>query len=254
MKSIRRELIQLTKDFFQIKPDHPFSNPQEAEVFRIEKKKTWFALFMNIPYAKLGIEKEGQVDIVNLKMEEAYAGTLRRNPGIFKAYHMNKASWITVLLDGTVSSEEIISLIKMSHDNCLQPNKKRRYHSLVWIIPSNPSYYDIHQEIQQSPDHCLYWQNYPSFQKEDVVFIYETAPTQAIVYEMIVIEDHIPQSYQDSILSYSEAMKLKLVHDYRPFEIGLSTMKSYGIGPIRGPRHLPEELVKDLHSYFEETF
>lgn len=45
-------------------------------------------------------------------------------------------------------------------------------------------------------------------------------------------------------------MLIKILFDDRSQEFTLSIMmKEYGVGPIRGPRHLPEELVQDLRAF-----
>ena len=37
-------------------------------------------------------------------------------PGIFPGWHMNKAHWLSVALDGTVEDEKIRFLVDMSHE------------------------------------------------------------------------------------------------------------------------------------------
>ena len=71
---------------------------------------------MDIPYEKLKIEKDGIVDVINLKNIPEMIGGLRKEEGILPAYHMNKEHWITVLLDGTVDKEEIFDLIDISFE------------------------------------------------------------------------------------------------------------------------------------------
>ncbi|UZS65105.1 MULTISPECIES: MmcQ/YjbR family DNA-binding protein [Pseudomonas syringae group] len=41
-------------------------------------------------------------------------GSLRKKPGIYPAYHINKEHWITLLLNGPLGAEEIHSLIEDS--------------------------------------------------------------------------------------------------------------------------------------------
>jgi predicted DNA-binding protein (MmcQ/YjbR family) len=48
------------------------------------------------------------------------------NEGVFKAYHMNKEHWISVLLDGSVSEEEIAFLINMSYTLVDKNNRKKK--------------------------------------------------------------------------------------------------------------------------------
>ena len=42
---------------------------------------------------------------------------LIKNNGFYKAYHMNKKSWISVILDNTLDNEIIYSLIDQSYNN-----------------------------------------------------------------------------------------------------------------------------------------
>ena len=43
-------------------------------------------------------------------------GSFRMEPGIFPGWHMNKAHWLTVTLDGTVDDEKIKFLVDMSYE------------------------------------------------------------------------------------------------------------------------------------------
>lgn len=42
--------------------------------------------------------------------------------GIYIAYHMNKKNWVSIILDDTLTDNEIISLIDISYNNS---NKKK---------------------------------------------------------------------------------------------------------------------------------
>ena len=71
---------------------------------------------MDVPYEKLSINKDGMVNIINLKNIPKMLGGLRKDEGILPAYHMNKEHWITILLDGTVQKQKICDLIDISYD------------------------------------------------------------------------------------------------------------------------------------------
>ena len=57
----------------------------------------------------------GGHDLVNLKCDPLLSGTLRQEPGILPAYHMNKEKWISILLDGSVDTELVKGLLEMSY-------------------------------------------------------------------------------------------------------------------------------------------
>ena len=70
---------------------------------------------MEIPKEKLGLSG-GNIPIVNVKCDPRLIGSFRQEKGIYPAYHMSKAHWLTVALDGTVEEEKIQFLLEMSYD------------------------------------------------------------------------------------------------------------------------------------------
>ena len=97
-------------------PDFPWESTPDAAVYRHENNRKWFALVMTIPKTRLGIRSDGMVDIVNLKCDPLLVGSLRSEPGVFPAYHMNKDKWISVALDGSADDEQIKMLLDMSYE------------------------------------------------------------------------------------------------------------------------------------------
>ena len=64
----------------------------------------------------LGLRGTEPLDLVNFKCDPILIGSLRGEPGIFPAYHMNKEQWLTAALDGSVSDEQIKMLLDMSYE------------------------------------------------------------------------------------------------------------------------------------------
>lgn len=85
-------------------------------VFRHSSNRKWFAAIMEIPREKLGLDRGGDIPVVNLKCDPRLIGSFREEKGIFPAYHMSKAHWLTVALDGTVGDDKIKFLLDMSYD------------------------------------------------------------------------------------------------------------------------------------------
>ena len=63
-----------------------------------------------------GTDREGEISVVNLKCDTRLIGSFRMEPGIFPGWHMNKAHWLSVALDGTVDAEKIRFLVDMSYE------------------------------------------------------------------------------------------------------------------------------------------
>ena len=84
-------------------------------VLRHKNNKKWFALVVEVNAKKLGLQEDKTVDVLNIKCDPMMIGSLRMKEGFFPAYHMNKENWISILLDGTVSADEIKPLLELSY-------------------------------------------------------------------------------------------------------------------------------------------
>ncbi len=113
---MRDKIEKYINEHYDALQEYPWDDTPNFTTFKHKSNKKWFALIMDIPYEKLNIEKEGKVNVINLKNIPDMIGSLRTKYGIFPAYHMNKEHWITVLLDGTIPEEEICSLIDVSYE------------------------------------------------------------------------------------------------------------------------------------------
>ena len=122
----REELRQFILSNYGAEPDRPWLSHPRFEVFRHSNNQKWFALVMDIPKSKLGFQSTDMVDAVNLKCDPILIGSLRDDTGIFPAYHMNKESWITVILDGSVPDEKLKMLLDLSYNlTATRPRKKQ---------------------------------------------------------------------------------------------------------------------------------
>ena len=111
----RQELIDFIFDEYSVEPDYPFRMDDVTCVFRHIDNRKWFGIAMVVPYRTIGINRDGNVDILNIKCDPIMMGSLRVKPGFCPAYHMNKDKWLTILLDGSAEKEDIIALLAMSY-------------------------------------------------------------------------------------------------------------------------------------------
>ena len=96
--------------------EHLFAKYPSFLVFRHNGNRKWFAVIMDIPRKNLGLSGEGEISVVNLKCDTRLIGSFREEPGIFPGWHMNKAHWLSVALDGTVEDEKIQFLVDVSYE------------------------------------------------------------------------------------------------------------------------------------------
>ena len=112
----RQELQRYISEVYSAVPEFPWIRYPNYAVFRHQSNQKWFAVILEVPRAKLGLQGEGILEIVNLKCDPVLVGSLRSEPGFFPAYHMNKENWISVALDGSVPDSEIKMLLDLSYD------------------------------------------------------------------------------------------------------------------------------------------
>lgn len=122
----RTELEQYILETYQADSDFPWKKYPAYQVFRHRRSRKWFALVMEVPENKLGREETACLEVVNVKCEPAMIGALRRKAGFYPAYHMNKDTWITMALDGSVTEDMIKKLVDMSFDLTDDAVKKRK--------------------------------------------------------------------------------------------------------------------------------
>lgn len=96
-------------------PIFPWDKYSDYGVFKNPNNGKWYALVMNIDYKKIDAGKKGKVEVMNLKLNSEKILDLIQHEGFYPAYHMNKKSWITVLLNDTLSDDVIMGLLDESH-------------------------------------------------------------------------------------------------------------------------------------------
>ena len=111
----RGELESFIVENFGVDADYPWARYPTHAVFRHGDNRKWFALIMDVPRNRLGLQGAEQLAVLNVKCDPFLIGSLREEPGFFPAYHMSKDTWITVALDGSVADGMIAMLLDMSY-------------------------------------------------------------------------------------------------------------------------------------------
>ena len=112
----RAELERYIAEIYSTQGEKPWAQSPTNTVFRHLHNRKWFAIIMDIPREKLGLSGVGILSVVNVKCDPRLIGSFREEPGIFPAYHMNKAHWLTIALDGSADGEKLKFLLDMSYE------------------------------------------------------------------------------------------------------------------------------------------
>ena len=244
--SLRNEIFEYAKKKYHTEPEYLWMRFPGYAVLRHSDNKKWYAIVMNIKGRKLGLDVDDQVDVLNLKIDDVLTyDMLVHQSGFFPGYHLSKGKWISVLLDGTVSMDEICLLIDMSFSATAPKRCVKNRPPKEWLIPANPKYYDIVSAFENSDE--IDWKQGAGIKKGDTVFMYVAAPVSAILYMCKVKETDIPFQYDDGHVRLTSLMKIRLMKKYEPNRFTFRTLNDeFGILAVRGPRGVPHSLSEAL--------
>lgn len=237
-------LAHVIKETWGDLPDYPFSKHPSFASFRHPDNQKWYGLIIQVRKSLIdGGENQEKVEILNLKADSKLISCLIKQPGIYPAYHMSKKSWVSLLLDETVSDRDVIKLIETSRQLVGPKVFKQGQGPHYWVLPANPKQYDIDADLIQNRE--IMWPQKPGIEKGDIVAIYMTAPIQAIRYICRVTETHL-ENAEDDLEKESQLMRLSLLSQVPDSLFTRKRMFDLGVKAVRGARRLTPEIVEAL--------
>ena len=225
------------KEKYKDEPEFEWEKFPGYATFRNKDSKKWYGIIMNIDKSKLDKKSVGEVEIIDIKLEPNEIENLLKQTGFYPAYHMNKKSWISIILDNTISDENIMKLIDKSYSYTVV-NKNSAKNE--WIVPANPKYFDIDKALKEN--NTIMWKQSADIKINDIVYIYVGKPYSSIMYKFKVIEVNIPYEYKDKNLKMQKVMKIDLLTRYEKGKLSFDKLKDFGINAIRNQRYMPLSL------------
>ena len=116
-----KQIIEYLKTKYNSKLEFLWENDDSAIARRKDNFK-WFIVFMKINKQKLAFDDDKVVEIIDLRVDK-HKPSIINNKTIFAGFHMNKKSWITICLDDSLQTNNILNLIDNSYN--LAKRKKR---------------------------------------------------------------------------------------------------------------------------------
>ena len=86
--------------------------PKDA-IWRRSDTRKWYAVIMEISERKLNLDSDNIIEVIDLRGRELE--NFIDGEKYFPGYHMNKKSWYTIRLDGSVTFEEICKRLDESY-------------------------------------------------------------------------------------------------------------------------------------------
>lgn len=115
LADVKALLLAYVKKRYGTEPEAPWGYLKEYHTLNTARRHKWYGLFMLIPYNYLGIEKEGKIHVLNLKVKPEDIPSVIDNIHYFPSYHMNKKYWISILLDKSADVARIKALLDESY-------------------------------------------------------------------------------------------------------------------------------------------
>ena len=112
-----QRLTEYLRQTYGAEAEYPWKDDGQNAVFRHRENRKWFALLMRgLSPGCLGLSREGSMDVLNLKCDPNFSGSVKDGRHVFPAYHMNKEHWISVLLDEGLDFGLLTVLVDMSYE------------------------------------------------------------------------------------------------------------------------------------------
>ena len=110
-----KEIIKHIKQKYDDELEFLWEKFDNNAIWRNKQNNKWYGLLINISKSKLGLESEDIVEIIDLRYQKCNIESIVDNEKIYPGYHMNKKSWITIILDESLETKEIFKLIDNSY-------------------------------------------------------------------------------------------------------------------------------------------
>ena len=124
--TLKERILQYAQVHLGAEPEHLWAKFPRYAVLRHSENAKWFAVFLEFPGTRLGLERPESVDILDVKCGPLLAGSLLGVPGILPAYHMNKENWITAALDGSAPEDKLRLVLDMSYTATAPKLRKKK--------------------------------------------------------------------------------------------------------------------------------
>jgi predicted DNA-binding protein (MmcQ/YjbR family) len=106
-------------------PEFLWEKFQGSGIFRNPETKKWYLAILDTDRSKIQKGKTGFIEVALIKLKEENVKIKLSQKNIYPGWHMNKKYWITVILDESLTDDEIMKLIEESHSFTVKKTKSK---------------------------------------------------------------------------------------------------------------------------------
>ncbi len=110
-----KELIAYVRDRFGDELEYLWKKFPKNAVWRRNDNAKWYGAILSVQKNRLGFDSTEIVEIIDLRIRPELMQETVAKEHFYPGWHMNKKHWYTVLLDGSVSTDELCRRIDESY-------------------------------------------------------------------------------------------------------------------------------------------
>ena len=107
--------IKYIKETYGDEPEYLWTKFPDNAVWRRKDNQKWYGAILTVMGNKIGLDTNQVVEIIDLKMNPDHAKDILSREHYYPGWHMNKKSWYTLVLDGSISDDELKARIADSY-------------------------------------------------------------------------------------------------------------------------------------------
>lgn len=108
-------VIDYCKEKYGDEAEYLWKDTPRNAICRRKDNKKWYIALLSVKGTKLGQKNDDIIEVINMRTPAETIQETLKNNDIYPAYHMNKKHWITIILDGSISIDEIYKRIDISY-------------------------------------------------------------------------------------------------------------------------------------------
>lgn len=107
--------IKFVRDSYGDELEFLWTKFPDNAVWRRKDNRKWYGAILTVSGKKIGLKSDRIEEIIDLRMDPEQAEKILSREHYYPGWHMNKKSWYTVVLNGSVPDEELKERIRVSY-------------------------------------------------------------------------------------------------------------------------------------------
>lgn len=110
-----KEVIGYVRERYADELEFLWKKFPDNAIWRRKDTGKWYGAILTVSKRKLGIKSDEMVEIIDLRINPEQLEDLLDGEAYYPGYHMNKKHWYTIILDNSVSNDELFERIDQSY-------------------------------------------------------------------------------------------------------------------------------------------